>query len=332
MKLSIIVPVYNIGGFIEHCVRSVQSLKTEFELILVDDGSTDGSGALCDALARKDGRLRVIHQENGGLSAARNTGIKNSRGDYLMFLDGDDMLDAPAADRLLSALDFAPDVIVGLYKNYYTDRQSACPEDDGGISAREGLVGAGEFLKLLPKDGRSFYMIACRFVVRREFIKRHALLFLPGIYHEDEEWTARLMCAAESVYISREYFYYYRQNRAGAITAAVKPKHIRDCFTILERDGALLDRLKNDSARREYLMDRMGQLWLNIVLNFHVLPHEEREEALRRLKAHLKTGRLKLHGTVGRISAASVRLLGVKATAELLGTVKACKEKLKQAK
>lgn len=332
MKLSIVVPVYNIGGFIEECVRSVQSLQTEFELILVDDGSTDGGGALCDALAHEDGRVRVVHRENGGLSAARNTGIENSRGDYIMFLDGDDMLDAPAADRLLSALDSAPDVVVGLYKNYYADRQSACPEDDGGLSALEGLVGTRKFLKLLPKDGRSFYMTACRFVVRRELIERHGLLFLPGIYHEDEEWTARLMCAAENVYISREYFYHYRQNRAGAITASVKPKHIRDCFTILERDGALLDRLWGDPVRREYLQDRMGQLWLNIVLNLHVLPQKEREEALRRLKAHLKNGRLRFNGVVGSLSSASARLLGVKATAELLDMAKKCKEKLKQAK
>ena len=93
MTISIIIPVYNVENYLRECVESVCKLRTPAQIVLVNDGSTDNSGALCDALAAEDARIKVIHQENGGLSAARNTGIRNSTGDYVMFLDSDDFLD-----------------------------------------------------------------------------------------------------------------------------------------------------------------------------------------------------------------------------------------------
>ena len=88
---SIVIPVYNIEKYIEKCVTSVQEQSyINFEIVLVDDGSTDSSGNICDDLAKKDKRIRVIHKKNGGLSEARNTGIDFSKGEYVIFLDGDD--------------------------------------------------------------------------------------------------------------------------------------------------------------------------------------------------------------------------------------------------
>ena len=95
MKLSIIVPVYNVEAFLSKCVDSLlaQDLpKEDYEVILVDDGSTDGSGALCDTLAAEHGNIRVIHQQNHGLSGARNAGIPAASGDYILFVDSDDYL------------------------------------------------------------------------------------------------------------------------------------------------------------------------------------------------------------------------------------------------
>lgn len=92
MRFSVIVPVYNVEAYLKTCVDSViAQTYSDYELILVDDGSTDHSGALCDRLAAKTG-CHVVHQENGGLGAARNTGIATARGDYLVFLDSDDFL------------------------------------------------------------------------------------------------------------------------------------------------------------------------------------------------------------------------------------------------
>lgn len=92
-KLSVVVPVYNVEEYLKRCVDSIINQNyPNIEIILVDDGSKDSSGKICDILAAKDKRIKVIHQSNGGLSAARNTGIDNATGDYIDFLDSDDEL------------------------------------------------------------------------------------------------------------------------------------------------------------------------------------------------------------------------------------------------
>ena len=102
--ISIIVPVYKVEAYLPQCVESILSQTfTEFDLLLVDDGSPDGSGQLCDEYAVRDTRIRVIHKENGGLSSARNVGVQAATGEYILLLDGDDFLRKDAVERLLAA-------------------------------------------------------------------------------------------------------------------------------------------------------------------------------------------------------------------------------------
>lgn len=102
--LSVIVPVYNIMEYLPRCVRSLeQQTYRDLEILLVDDGSTDGTGALCDRLAREDGRIRVFHKENGGTSSARNLGIEKARGEFLGFVDSDDFVEPDMYMHLLQA-------------------------------------------------------------------------------------------------------------------------------------------------------------------------------------------------------------------------------------
>ena len=102
--VSVIIPVYNVQKYLEECVESVQNQSyTNLEIVLVDDGSTDNSGELCDALATKDTRICTLHKSNGGLSDARNTGMLQARGKYLTFLDGDDLLPHSAVEKLVSS-------------------------------------------------------------------------------------------------------------------------------------------------------------------------------------------------------------------------------------
>ena len=103
IKVSIIVPIYNVEKYLKKCVNSIinQTYKS-LEIILVDDGSPDRSGALCDRLAEKDSRIRVIHKANGGVSTARNAGIEAATGEYICFVDSDDWLPENAVWDLLS--------------------------------------------------------------------------------------------------------------------------------------------------------------------------------------------------------------------------------------
>lgn len=108
--ISVIVPVYNVEGVLHYCIDSILAQSfSEFELILVDDGSSDGSGILCDEYAARDKRITVIHKENGGVSSARNTGIKASSGDYICFIDSDDYIAKNYLEELINTQDSFPD-------------------------------------------------------------------------------------------------------------------------------------------------------------------------------------------------------------------------------
>lgn len=117
MLISVIVPIFNVSDYIEKCVKSIVN-QTYFniEVLLIDDGSTDNSGYLCDLLAAKDKRVRVIHQQNKGVSAARNLGVQEARGDYVTFVDGDDWLDEDYFSLVVPILEkYRPSILVNPY-------------------------------------------------------------------------------------------------------------------------------------------------------------------------------------------------------------------------
>ena len=113
--ISVVVPVYNVKQYLDDCMESIVHQTYEnIEIILVDDGSTDGSGEMCDAWKEKDARIKVVHQKNGGLSAARNTGIEASTGEYIVFIDSDDMFETDAVMNLYNcATSLSADLVVG---------------------------------------------------------------------------------------------------------------------------------------------------------------------------------------------------------------------------
>lgn len=309
--VSIVIPVYNVEKYLTECVNSVLKMRSEFEMILVDDGSTDGSGILCDKLAEKDDRIRVIHQENGGLSAARNTGISNSKGEYILFLDSDDFVDAEATDELLSGVDGDTEVHMGLYRNYYADRDEFICENSPAFLKMAGVLSAEQFMNAIPRDGQSCYMIAWRFVVQKRFVEENELYFIPGIYHEDEEWTQRLLCTADHIYVSHIYFYQYRQARADAITAVVKPKHVWDTLWILEHALQKREKYEENSYQYSYLSDRAAQLYLAVMLKSKVMPAEDRQKVMERLASMTRQVMPFFCGRAGFAARWAIRVLGV---------------------
>ncbi len=285
MLLSIIVPVYNVGKYLNECLNTVIALRQSLEIILVDDGSTDGSGILCDEWAEKDSRIRVIHQSNVGLSGARNTGIRQSKGDYLMFLDSDDFLNVGETERLLSHLDSRYDVIVGLYENYYETQNKSEKEYGQTFLENTGEITKDRFLETISMVEEGCYLVAVRFIVRKDFLMDNEYFFCEGIYHEDEEWVSRWLKTAQRIYLSDCYFYKYRQSREDSIMAMVKPKHIWDSLTIMEHDKELLLKEQVGTVYAEFLQIRMARLFLNVLLNMSVLNKQERKQAIGKLRA-----------------------------------------------
>ncbi len=320
--ISIIIPVYNVEKYVRTCVESVLRLKIEIEILLIDDGSTDTSGRICDDLAKQDSRITVIHQKNKGLSEARNTGLQNAHGDYILFLDSDDFIDPLETDNLLKESFVGADVILGLYCNYYEYTSSFEPEICEALLNMEGLVPIHTFLENMPKDGQSCYMVAWRFVVRRDFLQKNNLVFFPGIYHEDEDWSLRTLCAAEQVLVTHYYFYQYRQDRKDAITATVTPKHIWDKFLIMEREKTLLNEFLFDKKKETYIRCRMAQLFLSNMLDLHVLGKEERKKAYNKLHSLYAVCKGYFAGPIGHFTEFGIKIWGIEGCCFLLWHMK----------
>lgn len=208
MKLSIIVPVYKIRRYLQRCIESIlQQTYTDYELILVDDGSTDGCGAICDRFAQECDKVKVIHKKNGGLSSARNAGIAAARGEYITFVDGDDTVASGTFYYNMRILQSNPDIDILEYPitKYYESPQSEIisfkPEKISGSTSI--------FQDWIMRKGYE-HCFSCNKIYRTELF--NFIRFPEGEVFEDTYITPILYESAYNVYYSDCGFYYYYKN------------------------------------------------------------------------------------------------------------------------
>ncbi|MCL2497833.1 MAG: glycosyltransferase [Symbiobacteriaceae bacterium] len=282
MRISVIIPVYNIAPYLPQCVESIiASPFKELEVILVDDGSTDESPSICDAYEAADPRVVVIHQANGGLSAARNSGIRQATGEYLLFVDGDDWVAGeviPELAALVAPQSSPPDVIfLEAVKQYPEGNQ--VPMGDGYqahlITGRDKATVMAH-LAQLPKFPGS----ACSKMVRRQVILEHNLFFTPDIYCEDIDWSLSLFQVAASFGYNPTPFYYYRQNRPGSITSQKGSKRLQNLLDVIAKHS--LPTAANSSHRREHLAF-LAYEYMVLLLLYAKLPRLEKRQYTGRL-------------------------------------------------
>ena len=215
--ISVIIPVYNSAKWIKRCVDSVVNQTfTDLEILLVNDGSTDESGDICDEYASCDSRIRVIHQKNGGVSEARNTGLRNVTGEYVSFIDNDDWIHPQFFELLLQAiLDTDHDMVMCYYKNVWNDDFSP---NTGYIESTEPykMVSRKEMMGALlavPIDTyRSSpipYELIWGKLYKRESVKD---LYYKSVWGEDAEYNSRFYLRVESAILVPQYLYYWIQN------------------------------------------------------------------------------------------------------------------------
>lgn len=218
-KVSVIIPVYNVKEYLLGCLGSVKDQTlADIEVILVDDGSTDGSGKILDEFANENGNAKVFHKKNGGLSSARNFGLAKAEGEYIIFLDSDDQIMPDACKRLYDEAENAgADMVIGeaelkvpsgsmeRFENVVRENF-----DYGRVySGREYLTGCLSHGALRVEAWRSLY--------KREFLIKNALEFKFGVAHEDEDFTPRALYAAKRIKLLAYKWYYYNNKRAGSI-------------------------------------------------------------------------------------------------------------------
>ena len=224
-RLSIVVPVYNVKEYLPACMESLlpQAQGKPVEILLVDDGSTDGSEQLCEEYRDKSPGVRVFHQRNQGLSGARNSGLGQAQGEYVMFVDSDDWLEPGALELLLEQLRQKKDLYLININRY----REGCLVSRTAYCQEMVQAGVESFLNSLIVKNEMCAM-AQTVVFKRELAIQRNLSFHQGILHEDMEWTPRLLCLAQSISVIEPPLYGYRLSRPGAITSSGKLSKRRD--------------------------------------------------------------------------------------------------------
>lgn len=226
--ISIIVPVYKAESFLDRCVQSILSQTySDLEVLLVDDGSPDSSGAMCDAYARQDSRVRVIHKENGGVCSARNAGLDAAQGEYITFVDSDDYIDDCMYQCMMEkAREFSCDVVMCDCLKEYPDRADLYTHPiRPGYYDRDQLE-TEYFPHLLMMENVEYPATISNWLLlfRREIAE--GLHYLPGVrYSEDLLFGAQLMYRAKSFcYMKGQAYYHYMMNPQSATHRFVPDK------------------------------------------------------------------------------------------------------------
>lgn len=255
IKISVIVPIYNIYSYIDQCVESIvnQTYK-DLEIILVNDGSTDDSLSKLKEWENKDYRIVVVDKPNGGLSDARNAGLKVATGDYVSFVDGDDWIGIDLYEKVASEVEAYPniDIMTFSIKKVYPNGKEIV------LSYKmdeKPIKGEDYFRK------SNYYVNAWSKIYRRFFIKDK--LFIKGLLHEDVPYTVVVINEAEKVANLNDVYYYYRQEREGSILNTYSSKKLHDWMFGLKELLAYSEKKKN-SYLNNWILDRVIRCCTNV--------------------------------------------------------------------
>ena len=274
--ISVVIPVYNVEKYLAECVDSVLGQTyQDYEIILVDDGATDSSGAMCDEYAQKDARIRVIHQPNGGLSAARNAGLSAASGEYIYFLDSDDYIEPTTLADLVSVAEQEQADVVFFDGYVFFDE---CEEDDTvSRYVRKEAYATQKGRDILPQllKNEEYRTAVPLMLFRTNYLTGHALNFREGILHEDELFTFLVYNADGRVAHCHKQLYARRIRPASIMTSSGALRRYDSMRRIyFELSQMYREKTANGEAATMYLI-RTAKTVLGM---YQRLPADAREE------------------------------------------------------
>lgn len=285
MKFSIVIPVYKVEKYLQSCVDSVlNQTYSDFEIILVDDGSPDSCPLICDQYASTDTRVRVIHQKNAGLAAARNSGTKIAKGDYICYIDSDDYLaDNFVLQLLAEKTENNPDIVNYKFQEWFeNDGHTAECKFDYDVPT-EGRSLSEIYCSLIDKD--AYYNSAWSKIIRRSLLIDNNIQFEEGLLGEDNEWYYHVVMAAKTVVLVDKPFYIYRR-RQGSITSTTTRKNLVDQLHVLDKWEKLLGNSKNDS-RSEVVWGSLAKQYCSALIIYAGLSDSKDLKQALRKKAYM---------------------------------------------
>ena len=274
-KVSIIIPVYNVEAYLEECLDSVVNQTfQDMEIILVDDGSTDRSPEILKTFAEKDDRIKIITQSNSGISATRNRGFRAASGEYILFMDSDDMIIFPDSIETLynKACETGSDLVMGNALWCYPDGQQIVFFDrNEELNSLVGISGEECYIKLMEAD--VLPPLVYLYFIKRELLIQNKVSFKEGIVHEDELWSMKALLCATRVTVIDFNYYYYRQREGSFMHCDNKKSRIKSYFIIAKEVKKMAQKSKKENKPIE-LTDCLYKKILNLLFYINNLRRE----------------------------------------------------------
>lgn len=321
MKVSFIIPVYNVEKFLPQCVDSILlQTYTDFEVLLVDDGSPDNSGKVCDAYAQKDLRVRVIHKPNGGLSDARNAGMAAARGEWIAFVDSDDFwVDKTNLSNLMKVAESNQNCdFIGFNCSYYYEDSHSFVK---WVSYNDRLsysINKNEAMCSLVSSG-TMPMSACLKLISRKSVENMNLSFIKGIHAEDIPWFIDLLDGSNNCMFVNQYIYAYRQDREGSITNSGGEKSFNNLFSIIKNELAKIDSRKFSEDAKDALRSFLAYEYCILLAMLGSLDKSIQKERRKELYAYKWLLKYTLNPKVKKAALVN-RIFGIRMTERVLGT------------
>ncbi len=283
--ISVIIPVYNVEEYLRECVDSVLKQTYEnFEIILVNDGSTDSSGEICDEYVDKDERITVIHQKNGGLSVARNAGLSEANGDYVYFLDSDDYIAENALELLIKIAEKDNSDIV------FFDAVSFADTNDFTVKQnyiRKNRYQTDSGLNIFARmtENKEFHSAVPLLFIRKDFLSESKIRFVPDILYEDMVFTYQLFCKASTVSQCSDALYYRRYRKNSIMTSSKTKKHFTSYMAVYQYNSEFTNELdKSNTAVYGYV----SRCAFNLFNVFEKLDKNDKKSCKNELKVFKK--------------------------------------------
>lgn len=248
---SIIIPVYNTANYLECAFNSIlEQHFLEYEVIIVDDGSTDESALICSKYEEKLKNYRYIYQKNAGQASARNAGIRLAQGKYIVFLDSDDYLYPEGLHSLKNAIKNMnnPDLVL-IRRLGFSDKDPATKPCKYFFDKTFFSLSGPEVLEKI-QSFKDFYFAPWEFVVNRTYLLQKNLFFLEGNHHEDEEWVPRILIYSNNVGFDNSFFYCNRERREGSVSSSYNIEKLFDRIKIIHSfESEFLNRTYPDNVQ-----------------------------------------------------------------------------------
>lgn len=279
VKLSVVVPIYNVEDYLHRCIDSLLKCEgiEDVEIILVDDGSTDGSAEIAGKYAADHANIEVLHKSNEGPSAARNAGLLRASGKYVFFCDSDDEVVPELFSRIISLASETNVDFMLWDSDLIYDKTLIRKKDEGyyshyGLPKKEATYTGKQILETLLKESGDFIATVWLGAYKRSFLVDNGLLFEQSLIHEDEFWVPRVFINAQSVLYIPEKIYLYRIRQGSIMNpdTSDRSKHVASLMKIYPSLYDYYDEVLAGDPLRELIEGNLTKRYLHMIYKFRI--------------------------------------------------------------